>query len=256
MRPRTVLKLTVQYDGTRFCGWQNQPEGCGVQDALEKAFLSLLNEAVTVHGSGRTDAGVHATGQTATIDRIAERFTPEAWRMALNAHLPQSVRVAKVQAMPEGFHARFSAVGKTYEYRIWNDRVMHPLEHQRAWHHPKPLDPATLLQATQILTGTHDFAAFAANRGYPETDTIRTIHKIRIQPRGALISLQFSGTGFLYRMVRLLTGAIARTASGSESVEWLKSFLQAPLAAKCQYCAPPEGLYLRRVHYPRRQTRK
>lgn len=249
MTPRTVLKLTVQYDGTQFCGWQNQPSGCGVQDALEKAFLALTGSEVTVYGSGRTDAGVHATGQIATVDHIAPLHPPETWRMALNAHLPPAVRIARAQTMPTGFHARFSAIGKTYEYRIWNDRIMCPLETNRAWHHPKPIDPATLRTATTLLIGTHDFAAFAANRGHVETDTVRTIHTIRIVKKGPLISLHFSGNGFLYRMVRLLSGALARTASLTEPLAWLEGFLRNPSNAKCQYCAPAEGLYLRAVRY-------
>ena len=158
MPPRTVLKLTVQYDGTQFCGWQNQPSGCGVQDALEQAFLSLTGTSVTVHGSGRTDTGVHATGQIASVDHLAPLHPPETWRMALNAHLPSSVRISRVRSMPAGFHARFSAIGKTYEYRIWNDRIMAPLEIHRAWHHPKPLDPHSLRSAADRLIGTHNFA--------------------------------------------------------------------------------------------------
>jgi tRNA pseudouridine38-40 synthase len=169
--------------------------------------------------------------------------------MALNAHLPPAVRIARAQTMPTGFHARFSAIGKTYEYRIWNDRIMCPLETNRAWHHPKPIDPATLRTATTLLIGTHDFAAFAANRGHVETDTVRTIHTIRIVKKGPLISLHFSGNGFLYRMVRLLSGALARTASLTEPLAWLEGFLRNPSNAKCQYCAPAEGLYLRNVRY-------
>jgi len=249
------LKLTLAYDGRPFCGWQSQARKGSVQDALEAAFAKLCDgKRVPIHGSGRTDAGVHALAQTAHADVPRERFSPAQWLAALNAHLPHEIRVVRCQWAKPDFHARFAAKGKRYIYRIWNGPVMPPLEIGRAWHVFQPLNMRQLRLATALLTGTHDFGNFAANRGVPCPDTVRTIRKISIagQP-GGLITLTFVGDGFLYKMVRLLTGSLVRVAQGKSDQAWLAAFLTPPEPdqprKKTSFAAPAEGLYLARVLY-------
>jgi tRNA pseudouridine38-40 synthase len=243
------LKLTIAYDGRPFSGWQSQPNQNGVQDHLNGAFLALLSEPVKLHGAGRTDSGVHALGQVAHVDVPQHKFDPAKWIVALNAHLPAQIRVVRCQRASTCFHAQYSAVGKVYQYRLWNDPVFHPLEIGRSWHVPQILDLGTIRAAADRLIGTHDFASFAANRGKAVEATTRTIRQIRVRRRKELISMEFDGDGFLYRMVRMLTGAIVRVASGREDLSWIDQLLSTPGKTKASYTAPAEGLYLVRVEY-------
>src|SRR5438067_6784607 len=171
------LKFIVAYDGAPFAGWQSQSHRNTVQDHLERAFERIAGTSVRVHGAGRTDAGVHALAQCAHAD--VTRRTPIDWVAALNAHLPREIRVLRCVRAPADFHARYSAKGKIYTYRIWNAPVLSPFELGRAWHLPgAPLDVGALKNAAALFVGTHDFAAFAANRGKAgpvEPDTVRTI---------------------------------------------------------------------------------
>ena len=244
------LRITVAYDGRPFDGWQSQARGNTIQDHLETAFAKLCGgPRITIHGSGRTDAGVHAVGQVAHADvPDRARHTPERWRGALNSYLPAEIRVMSVRFARADFHARFAARGKVYRYRIWNSPVLDPLEHGRAWHFPHPLDLQTLQRTAGLLLGRHDFAGFAANRGKPDENTVRTIRRIAIRRRSSLITLDFEGDGFLYKMVRLLTGTMARCAQGRASTDWIRELLGAS-GRKTSFAAPAEGLYLRRVLY-------
>lgn len=245
------LKLLIAYDGRKFNGWQSQANGGGIQDHIEAAAEKITGAPVRIHGSGRTDAKVHALGQIAHFDVALPTHSPERWKVALNANLPPEIRVlrvVRVRGGKEGFHARFSATGKRYVYRIWNDRSLHPMEIGRAWLVPHELDLAALREGAAILTGRHDFAGFAANRGEPEKDTMRTIHSIRVSKRGPLITLTFEGDGFLYKMVRLLTGSLVRVAQGRGDAAWLRAIL-AGVAQKTQFAAPAEGLFLAKVFY-------
>ena len=246
------LRMTVAYDGHSFQGWQSQTHGETIQDRLESAFLAVCGEArVPVHGSGRTDAGVHALAQIAHADVPAERcHTPERWRAALNANLPPEIRVQAVRFVSARFHARFSATGKIYRYRIWNGAVLDPLEYGRAWHVAGALDLTILRQAAILFVGTHDFAGFAANRGKPEGNTVRTIRRITVRQRAALLTLDYEGDGFLYKMVRLLTGSLVRCAQEKASTGWITRLLAG--GGKSHFAAPAEGLYLLRVLYARR----
>ena len=249
------LRLTIAYDGRPFRGWQSQAGGDAVQDFLETAFAKLCDgHRVPLHGSGRTDAGVHALAQVAHADVPRARLTPPAWLAALNAHLPQEIRVTRCQWAGPEFHARFAAKGKRYIYRIWNGPVLPPLEIGRAWHLFRPLDRERLQEGIARLTGTHDFGGFAANRGVPCLDTVRTIRSIDLKGRpGGLVTLTFEGDGFLYKMVRLLTGSLVRVAQGKADMEWLAAYLAAPEPGqprkKTSFAAPAEGLYLARVLY-------
>ena len=245
------LKLIVAYEGSRYAGWQSQAGGNTVQDYLEAAFRSITGENVRIHGAGRTDAGVHALGQSAHADVTPRDWLGERWVHALNASLPPAIRVQRARYVPLSFHARFSATGKTYRYRIWNARVLSPLEIGRCWHVPMPLDMRSVSEGAALLKGRHDFAAFAANRGKPEASTVRTITAVRVRAAGSSVTIDFSGDGFLYKMVRLLVGALVRCGHGKMPVERLGELLKSPSSSvPADRCvAPAEGLILMRVRY-------
>lgn len=246
------LKLLVAYDGRRFAGWQSQAGGGSVQDALEAALQKIVGAPVRVHGSGRTDAGVHALGQCAHVDVPRGKHAAGVWVSALNANLPGEVRVMKVSRVRggrEGFHARYSAKGKRYVYRIWNAGWLHPLEIGRAWHVPQAIDVVALRRAGAMYVGKHDFAGFAANRGKEETDTVRTISRVAVGKKGALITITFEGDGFLYKMVRLLTGTMVRIGQGKADMGMIAELLAGKGRRKTQFAAPAEGLYLAGVRY-------
>lgn len=246
------LKLLVAYDGRGFAGWQSQARRDGVQDALESALRKITGEDIRVHGSGRTDAGVHALAQCAHVDVPRGKHVPRVWVAALNANLPPLVRVLSVRRVPggrEGFHARYDAKGKRYAYRLWNESWLHPLEIGRAWHVFQELDVSALRAAAQLFLGKHDFAGFAANRGQEETDTVRTITRADVKKRGPLITLTFEGDGFLYKMVRLLTGTIVRVGQGKAPAKLIPELLAAHGKKKTQFAAPADGLYLVKVFY-------
>ena len=244
------LRLVVAYDGRPFQGWQSQAHGETIQDRLEAAFSALCNgHRIPVHGSGRTDAGVHAHGQVAHADVPSSRqHSPERWRGALNAHLPPAIRVKAVRFVRNDFHARYSAMGKIYRYRIWNDPVLDPFEIGRAWHLPAELGIEILQNVSGLLIGKHDFAAFAANRGKPDENTVRTIKSIKLRRRGPLLTLDFEGDGFLYKMVRLLTGSLVRCAQGRAAEDWVAGLLSGK-NGKTSFAAPADGLYLLKVLY-------
>jgi tRNA pseudouridine38-40 synthase len=247
--PCERLRLTIAYDGGAFSGWQSQPNGKAVQDHLVGAFQQILGTTPKVHGAGRTDAGVHAMAQVAHVDVPKGKLSREVWPAALNAHLPRELRVLRCRLAGPGFHARFSAQGKVYRYRIWNAAFLHPLEVNRSWHISRQLSVEVIRRAAAIFVGTHDFAAFAANRRTPPESTVRTIRGITIRQKGSVITLDYSGDGFLYRMVRLLTGSIVQVALGRKDLDWLKGLLASPKGRKSNYLAPAEGLYLVKVKY-------
>lgn len=245
------LRLLIAYDGRPFRGWQSQATNDAVQDHLEAAFARTISEKVSVQGSGRTDAGVHALAQVAHADVPADRLPLTSWQGALNNFLPPEIRVMRVTHTASDFHARFHARGKIYTYRIWNAPYLHPLEIGRVWHMPSPLDLDILRAGAALLEGKHDFAGFAANRapGYAAEDTVRTIHHVGVSRRGELLTLRYEGNGFLYKMVRLLTGTLIRCAQGRAELSFISELLAGKGARKTSFAAPAEGLYLTRVLY-------
>lgn len=242
------LQLQIAYHGADLNGWQSQACGNTVQDYLEKAFLALCRNRITVHGAGRTDAGVHAEAQCAHADVPSERLSLREWLPALNAHLPDTIRVMKIQEAPSDFHARFSAKGKIYRYTIWNGPALHPLIKDRAWHVPGSLDFEKLQRACELFTGTHDFAAFSLRRSDAREQTVRTIHSIQTHRSAEKIELSFEGEGFLYKMVRILAAAIIRHAIGKVAEAELAEQLRATAPAFL-HAAPAAGLCLMRVIY-------
>ena len=243
------LKLIISYDGRDFAGWQSQRQGNTIQDNLEAAFERICGQRLIVTGSGRTDSGVHALGQCAHVDVPAVQFLADRWLKALNGVLPQTIRILRARFVSKSFHARFSARGQVYRYRIIDGLVRPPLEIGRAWHIAASLDRDLLGRAAAILRGRHDFAAFAANRGKKERSTMRTIEYARVTGRSGLIEVEFSADGFLYKMVRLMVGSIVRCALGKESLQSIELRLERPSRAANRFVAPAGGLYLVRVRY-------
>ena len=243
-----VLKLIIAYDGAHFSGWQSQANGNAVQDVIEAVLRKIIGSRVVVHGSGRTDAGVHALGQCAHVEVPDGGLAPAEWLRALNANLPTAVRILSARQVAEDFHARFAAKGKIYRYVIRNAAVLPPHEADRAWHVSQKLDLSRLQSAARIFEGRQDFCAFTANRGGDVRDTHRTIHGITVTRRGTLVSLAFEGEGFLYKMVRMLTGAVVRAAQNRVEVDDLRSRLETG-GPRWNYVAPASGLYLVKVIY-------
>ena len=246
---RSRLKLIIAYDGTGFAGWQSQSHHNAIQDHVERAFERISGESVRVHGAGRTDAGVHALAQCAHVDLPDNRLSAARWTTALNALLPPAIRVLRCQYVPKDFHARHSAKGKIYRYRIWSAHLLPPFEYGRAWHVSQPLDLKVLKKAAKAFAGTHDFAGFAANRGKPEKSTIRTIYSVRVRRNGPCVTIDFDGDGFLYKMVRLIVGSLIQCALGKMRIEDLTERLDFSQAGRTRLAAPAEGLFLVRVRY-------
>src|SRR6266516_3017618 len=242
------LKFIIAYDGAPFAGWQSQSHRNTIQDHLEHAFKRVGGMPVHVHGAGRTDAGVHALAQCAHAD-VGRLLAPVRWIEALNALLPRTIRVMRCRYVSNKFHARISAKGKIYRYRIWSAPVLPPFEYHRACHIPRPLDLNVLKRAAKHFAGTHDFAGFAANRGKPEESTIRTIHSVRVRQKGPCVTIEFDGNGFLYKMVRLMVGSLVQCALDKMKIQEIAARLHSGQIASTRFAAPAEGLFLVRVRY-------
>jgi len=242
------LKLVIAYDGAPFVGWQSQEGGRTVQDLLEASMKKITGERVVVHGSGRTDSGVHALGQVAHADLPDGSLQPADWLRALNATLPPAIRVLRASRAKPDFHARFDAKGKVYRYVIRTAPVLPPHEAGRVWHLPQELDLVRMHEAAEIFVGRHDFAPFSVNRRTAVRDTCRNISRLDIRASEAMVSLTFEGEGFLYKMVRMLTGALIRAAQGRVEIAGLRERL-AGGGTKWNYVAPAAGLYLVKVKY-------
>lgn len=243
------LHLICSYEGSAFTGWQSQPGGGSVQDALERAFEKMEGHAIRVHGAGRTDAGVHALAQSAHVD-VERTLDARQWRLAINAHLPPEVRLTRVRFVGRGFHARFSAIGKTYAYEVENSDVRSPFLTGRAWNVPQPLDFARMRAAAEVFVGTHDFQSFRAMRhDESDADCIRSVRRIDVTRQGTRIRMVFEGDGFLYKMVRMLSAALVRSGRGLESPEDWAVQLANPGTSGRRLVAPAHGLYLLKVRY-------
>lgn len=241
-------RITVAYDGTAYAGWQVQPNHITVQQRIEEVLQSLAGETIKVHGSGRTDQGVHAEGQVAHFD-LSKKWV--CWKLlnGLNARLPQDIRVLKVARAKPEFHARRSALKKEYRYFIWNAKVMNPTRRFYSCHIRKPLDVKAMQAAATILTGKHDFAAFTANPNRVVESTVREVYSLTVKRKGSLILIRASSEGFLYKMVRSLTGLLLRVGEGAVSLDEVKAILASKTRTARVPTAPPEGLFLWRVWY-------
>jgi len=241
-------KLTIEYDGTPFSGWQIQDTALTVQGALETAVKAASGEDVRVHGAGRTDAGVHALAQVAHCD-VAKAFPPGRLRDALNAHLrPHPVAVLSAEIVPETFEARFSAIKRHYLYRIANTRANLALDIGRVWRVPRRLDADAMHRAAQRLIGKHDFTTFRDTECQAKSPD-KTLDQLDVTRQGDAISIVTSARSFLHSQVRSMVGSLVWVGEGRWSADDLASALGARNRAACGPVAPPEGLYLVRVDY-------
>jgi tRNA pseudouridine38-40 synthase len=242
-----TLKLTLTYDGTRFVGWQRQAEGESIQGLLEDALARFEGGPVTVHGAGRTDAGVHALEQVASATVTCAHHV-QAIARGLNAQLPGEVRVMRVEDAPPGFHARFSARSKTYRYVIRNASIVSPFERAYVWHVPEPLDVAAMQAAAADLVGTHDYAAFQST-GTDVKGSVRTMMRSEVRSDGSLLTYEIAGNGFLRHMVRAVAGTLVEIGRGWRSPASIAALLDGRDRGEAGATAPARGLFLARVDY-------
>jgi tRNA pseudouridine38-40 synthase len=244
------VALGVTYDGSLFCGWQSQPSACGVQDALEAAIQSVAQHQVRIHAAGRTDTGVHGLGQVVHFETDANRPL-SAWVRGVNAHLPETVRVEWAHEVGEGFHARFSALSRSYQYLLYNAPVASAVMASKAgWFH-LPLDYAAMREAATYLVGEHDFTAFRASECQAKT-AVRTLSKADVLNVGQYFLFNFSANAFLQHQVRNMVGALIYIGKG----KYPPSYMQVLLQNKDRTLSPPtfspSGLYLTDVGYDER----
>jgi tRNA pseudouridine38-40 synthase len=244
-----TLKLTLAYDGTTFVGWQRQAQGTSVQGLVEDALARLEGGPVTAHGAGRTDAGVHAIGQVASVE-ISATHPVDVIGRALNGNLPPEIRVTGVEDVLPGFHARFSARAKTYRYVIRNAAVLSPFERAFVWHIRDRLDREAMQEAASAFVGTHDFSAFRST-GTEVTSTTRTMTAsgfVRQDDRD-LLQFEITGDGFLRHMVRAIVGTLVETGRAQRPASSMAALLAGRDRADAGATAPPHGLFLVRVDY-------
>lgn len=242
------IKAEVMYDGSRFFGYQSQREGRTVQQEIEKALFRIHKKTpVKTHASGRTDAGVHAVGQVIHFDTPVD-MPPERWARALNGELPPDISVKKTEAVSADFHARYSAVGKEYRYRLYRTPHRDPFRVGYAYHYPYPLDTARMKEAAALFLGEHDFTSFCSTKSDKE-NKVRRIDRIELIENGADLEIIFTGNGFLYNMVRIIVGTLVKIGNGRLAPEEVPRILAAKDRNTAPQTAPAEGLYLWAVTY-------
>jgi tRNA pseudouridine38-40 synthase len=241
-------KLTIEYDGAPFVGWQMQENGLSVQAVLAAAIAAFCGDSVEVRGAGRTDAGVHATGQVAHVD-LARGWDTDTVRDAINAHLrPHPVAVLAAEAVAADFDARFSATRRHYRYRIVHRRADLALDRRHAWRIGRPLDAAAMQAAAQRLVGKHDFSTFRASECQAKSP-VKTLDRLDVERHGEEVRIHASARSFLHTQVRSMVGSLALVGEGRWSGHDLARALDARDRAACGPVAPPDGLYLARVDY-------
>lgn len=241
-------KLTIAYDGTHYCGWQVQQNGISIQSLIQKALQTILRHPLDLTGSGRTDAGVHALGQTAHFDTTVF-LDPPRLRYSLNALLPPDIRIFEVEPTSSDFHARYSAVGKIYHYHLHLDPVSDPFTKLYRTEIFGRFDLSLLQQGASLFLGTHDFLSFANTKEVPQTDTIRTLQRLELCEQKGGLRLEFEGDGFLYKMVRNITGTLLEIAAGKIAPEAIAQIFAARDRRQAGMTAPARGLFLFQVKY-------
>lgn len=241
-------KMVLQYEGTRYQGWQRQEStGNTIQGKIEALLSRMCGTQVEIQGSGRTDAGVHAKGQIANVHMQTDK-TPEEIMEYMNRYLPEDIGVISVTEVGERFHSRLNAKGKTYCYQIINSTLPHVFDRRYSYVYPEKLNLQEMRQAAEVLVGTHDFASFtSAKKG--KKSTVRTIEDIRIEEDGDIIRIFYSGDGFLFHMVRILTGTLLEVGNGERTPGEMEAILQAKKRECAGFLVPASGLTLLEVRY-------
>lgn len=245
------LRLTVAFDGTNYFGWQWQPKDISVQQRVEEALAKIFPSGPRVSGCSRTDTGVHALALVAHFDvpKVELRMTPRKLILAVNAHLPEDIRViAAARAKPD-FHARFSARGKQYRYFVWNHSAHSPLLRQQSWQVPRPLNLAAMRAAAAQLVGRHDFRAFSATPGYARAHTVRHVTRCEVKRSGPLITFILEADGFLYKMCRGIVGTLVQVGLGRFKPGEVLPMLESRDRRIAGMTAPAQGLVLWKVFY-------
>jgi len=246
--PPYRLALGLEYDGSAYNGWQLQSHAPSIQTALNHALSAVAAAPVSTLAAGRTDAGVHALGQVVHFDTPVAR-DPRAWQLGANSQLPDDIAVLWVREVPAGFHARYSALSRSYRYLVLNRPVRPALERQRAWWVRLPLDEAVMAEAAGLLLGEHDFSAFRA-AGCQAKSPVRRLLALDVRRQGELLVIDCRANGFLYHMVRNIVGSLVRVGLGEAPPGWIAGLLAGRDRKVAAPTAPAQGLYLAGVEYP------
>ena len=250
-------KVTVQYDGTEYFGWQWQPDQPSIQEAIQDILAKIYATPCLIEGSGRTDAGVHALGQVFSFQEPREiKFSEAGFKRALNALLPPAIRVFKAEVVEEGFHARFSAVGKTYVYLIDKSNRVNPFLRDFSWNRRHEFDMNVTRSVLDLFEGEHDFSAFTVNLQLLKSSAVRKIFKADIEEWHGYYVISFTGSGFLYKMVRSLVGQVVECAAGIKTYEKAFELLKTGKRIKAAQVAPAKGLFLGKVYYSEEELRE
>ncbi len=242
------IKLTIAYDGTRYCGWQFQKNGASIQETIENALAKITDEKIHITGSGRTDAGVHAKAQIANF-KTRSKVPLKKLQMALNSNLPDDIVILHVEEMSQKFDAQRSARSKLYCYTIVNSNFMDPFMRKYAAKCFYKLDLKKMRAAARALTGRHDFKSFQTNDGMGEKNTIRTIKRLAIEKNENIVYIYIEADGFLYNMVRNIVGTLVEIGRGKFSAECIKNILSKKNRRLCGPTMPARGLCLLKVNY-------
>ncbi|MGX9179051.1 tRNA pseudouridine(38-40) synthase TruA [Mesorhizobium sp. BHbdii] len=246
------FRLDIEYDGSLYAGWQRQADQPSVQQAIEQAIERFCGEQVSLRSAGRTDAGVHATAQVAHVD-LVKAWPDDKVRDAVNAHLQTAkarIAILKAAVVPDGFDARFSAIGRHYLYRIVNRRAPAALDKGKIWWVPKRLDAEAMHEAARVLLGRHDFTTFRSTQCQADSP-IRTLDRLDVSRLGDVVEVRASARSFLHNQVRSMVGSLKRVGEGGWTTADLKAALDARDRAACGQVAPPDGLFLVGVDYPK-----
>lgn len=240
--------LGIEYSGTDYCGWQQQKHSISVQQHVQQAIAFVANHPVQLVCAGRTDTGVHAIEQVVHFDSDAQRES-RAWILGSNTRMPRDIRIKWIKSVDQKFHARFSAVARSYRYIIWNSAVPSAIFHDKTSWEYRPLDHEKMQQCAQILIGEHDFSSFRAV-GCQSKSASRNVHSIDIIRQGDFIYLDIKANAFLYHMVRNIAGSLMAVGAGERSIEWFAEVFAARDRNQADVTAPAAGLYLLRAFYP------
>lgn len=243
------LKCVFSYDGTNFSGFQYQPNQRTVAGELEKALAQMhRGETIRVHGSGRTDAGVHAKGQVVHFESM-HNIPMDKWKKALNSLLPEDVYVNEIEQVSDTFHARFDAKKKEYHYFVWNEQEPNIFKRHTTYHVPRKMNVDLMNEACRFLVGTHDFTTFSSAKTTVKGSKVRTLYHARCERSGSELTFVFKGNGFLYNMVRILVGFLLEIGQGKRSPEEIPYLLEKRDRQLAGDTVPPQGLFLWKVHY-------